>query len=99
DMEPKEIAALLLQKDAILQSVKEGIIVVDNNNKITLINQSAKDILHVATDITDDPIEKTIGIPLLEYANAGDITQDMEYILKKSEERRVGKECRCKRSR
>src|SRR5699024_5324654 len=42
DMEPKEIAALLLQKDAILQSVKEGIIVVDNNNKITLINQSAK---------------------------------------------------------
>src|SRR5699024_9996822 len=34
DMEPKEIAALLLQKDVILQSVKEGIIVVDNKNRI-----------------------------------------------------------------
>src|SRR5699024_2573589 len=76
DMDPTEVRALLLQKGAILQSVKEGIIVVDNNNKITLINQSAKDILHVATDITDDPIEKTIGIPLLEYANAGNITQE-----------------------
>src|SRR5699024_652602 len=41
-----------------------------------------KDILHVATDITDTPIKKTIGFPLLEYANAGNITQDMEYILK-----------------
>lgn len=82
DMEPKEIAALLLQKDVILQSVKEGIIVVDNKNRITLINQSAKDILHVATDITDTPIKKTIGFPLLEYAKAGNITQDMEYILK-----------------
>src|SRR5699024_10853559 len=51
DMETKEIAALLLQKHAILQSVKEGIIVVDNNKKITLIKQPAKDILHVATDI------------------------------------------------
>src|SRR5699024_11321974 len=78
----KVIVALLLQIDVNLQSVKESIIVVDNNNKITLINQSAKDILHFAIYITDDPIKKTIGIPLLEYANAGDITQYMEYILK-----------------
>jgi len=41
-LEPYQIAALLLERDTILSSVKEGIIAVDKNLKIILINNNAK---------------------------------------------------------
>src|SRR5699024_12857394 len=50
--------------------------------KITSSKRSDQDIMKVESNITDDQNEKTIGSALLEYANAGDITQNIEYILK-----------------
>ena len=40
-MEPAEIATLLQQRSALLQSVREGIIAVDRNLTITLVNEEA----------------------------------------------------------
>ncbi|GAA3321385.1 hypothetical protein GCM10020331_036990 [Ectobacillus funiculus] len=40
-LEPFEIAKLLQERGAILQSVREGIIAVDQESRITLINKAA----------------------------------------------------------
>ena len=45
NMEPQEISELLLKKEAILQSTIEGIIAIDNDHRITLLNKSARKIL------------------------------------------------------
>lgn len=45
DYEPQEIVKILSERNAILESIREGIIMVDRNGNITLINQSAKAIL------------------------------------------------------
>ncbi|HLR69250.1 MAG TPA: sensor histidine kinase [Virgibacillus sp.] len=42
NMEPEEINHLLLQKEAILQSTHEGIIAVDHNGLITMMNTAAQ---------------------------------------------------------
>lgn len=44
-MEPSEIAALLEERNAMLQSIKEGIIAVNADEQITLINDEAKRLL------------------------------------------------------
>src|SRR5699024_11345000 len=72
NMEPFEIAEALLQKEAILQSTKEGIIAVDSNNKISLINESAKQILHIENVIDEkilkQDLDKFVDIPIRTYA-------------------------------
>ncbi|API92994.1 MULTISPECIES: sensor histidine kinase [unclassified Virgibacillus] len=44
-MEPEEITQLLLQKEAILQSTHEGIIAVDNQGRMIIMNTAAQNIL------------------------------------------------------
>lgn len=45
NLEPHEIVRLLRNQDAILESAREGILAIDSDERITLINQSAIDIL------------------------------------------------------
>lgn len=45
NMEPKDISYLLLQKEAILQSTHEGMIAVNHNGMIIMMNKAAKQIL------------------------------------------------------
>lgn len=49
-LEPLEIATLLKERDTMLQSVKEGIIAIDADSKITVINQAAQNIFPPGTD-------------------------------------------------
>jgi two-component system, CitB family, sensor kinase len=44
-LEPHEIASLFVEKHAILESVREGIIAINNSGNITMVNQQAYDIL------------------------------------------------------
>lgn len=44
-LEPEQISKLFLQKEEILQAMHEGIIAIDKNHKITLINNSAQNML------------------------------------------------------
>lgn len=46
-LEPHEIASLFRERNAILLSVKEGIIAIDENGFVTLINHSAKFMLNL----------------------------------------------------
>ncbi|MDP3386317.1 MAG: ATP-binding protein [Eubacteriales bacterium] len=45
--EPEEIAKMYLEKEGILETIHEGIIAIDENRKITLINNSAIEILGI----------------------------------------------------
>lgn len=80
-MEPEEIASLLLQREAILQSAKEGIIAVDSDNKITLMNTSAMHILQLDAKMIGKPLEEVVSLPLLRYATEEIPPEDMEYML------------------
>lgn len=55
-LEPEEIALVLKQKEAVLESIKDGIISVDKEGRLTLFNKEAKNIL----GLTDDDIGKNI---------------------------------------
>lgn len=46
-MEPSEIASLLEQRSAILHSIREGVIAVNTQSEITLINDEAKRLLRL----------------------------------------------------
>jgi sensor histidine kinase regulating citrate/malate metabolism len=59
-MEPIEIAALFEVRETILRSVKEGIIAIDENYRINLINQEAKKLLNIDGDVLGKPAEEVI---------------------------------------
>lgn len=51
DLEPEEIAKLIQDRNAILNSVKEAIVAIDCENKITFFNKVAKEIIGVEGDL------------------------------------------------
>jgi len=57
-LEPDEIAALLQERTATLEAIREGIMAVDGNGNITTINQTAIDTLEL------DPDGDIIGKPV-----------------------------------
>ncbi|WP_332633388.1 sensor histidine kinase [Halalkalibacter flavus] len=61
-LEPEEISHLLLQKETILQSTHEGIIAVNKDGTITMMNAAAKRLISSNRKETD----QLIGRPILE---------------------------------
>ncbi|MDV2686447.1 DcuS/MalK family sensor histidine kinase [Alkalihalophilus lindianensis] len=59
-LEPEQIASILGERDAMLQSVHEGIIAVDQKGEITLVNKSARKLLKKA-GLFEEPIGKEIA--------------------------------------
>lgn len=59
-LEPEEIAKLLKERHIILQTVKEGIIAVDNQYRITMINGEGKNILKVTEDAIGRDIREIV---------------------------------------
>lgn len=51
--EPYEIANLFEQRDAMLQSIKEGVIAADNQSHITIVNSEAKRLLQLSGSAED----------------------------------------------
>ncbi|KMJ59470.1 ATPase [Bacillus sp. LL01] len=82
-LEPGEIAALYRERNAILQSVKEGIIAVDSNGYITMVNPSALEILELGEK---ELVHKRItdimpGTDILEVARTGHAQENKEIFL------------------
>ncbi len=59
-LEPHEIVQLLVERTATFQAMNEGIIAIDINGKITILNQKAKRILGIKGDQTGQKIERVI---------------------------------------
>lgn len=60
NLEPKEIAKLIQDRNAILNSVREAIVAVDSENKITFFNKVAKDIIGIKGDLKGKNILEVI---------------------------------------
>ncbi|HAN87500.1 MAG TPA: hypothetical protein DCQ13_07625 [Firmicutes bacterium] len=81
-MEPFEIASLLEQQDAILSSVREGIIAVNADGNITLVNDEAKRMLSIEEDMTGMPVAEAIPTTRLpEVLATGKPEYDREQVL------------------
>ncbi len=71
-LEPFEISALYRERNAILQSVKEGILAIDQYGKITMMNLSAKELLEIPQESEGQFIHETIhSNDLLEVLSSG----------------------------
>lgn len=81
-LEPKEIAWMYQEKHAILESIHEGIIAIDTQGKITVVNETAHKILNVPNSTIlrgkriDEVIENT---QLLEVVRTGQAEYDREF--------------------
>ncbi|WP_370223624.1 sensor histidine kinase [Cytobacillus sp.] len=60
NLEPYEIAALYRERNAILQSVREGIIAVDERGYITMMNSSAQQMLDIEAQAEGRPLSEVI---------------------------------------
>jgi len=78
-MEPSEIALLLKQREGIIESIREGIIAIDSDSNITLINSAAKKLFGIDRDITGQPLEPILpGTALCQVVQTGKAQWDME---------------------
>ncbi|HWJ02821.1 MAG TPA: sensor histidine kinase [Verrucomicrobiae bacterium] len=59
-MEPLEIAVRLKEREGMLQSVKEGIIAIDQDCQITVVNQVAQNLLPPGIKVVARPIHEII---------------------------------------
>lgn len=50
-LEPEEIAKILQEKNVIIDSIKEGIIAIDNQKKITMANKQVKEVLNYEEEL------------------------------------------------
>ena len=62
-MEPSEIAALLQQRNALLHSVREGVVAMDPDLNITLVNEEASRLFGLA-GIHEDVVGRQVGTVL-----------------------------------
>ncbi|MBH0230823.1 sensor histidine kinase [Halobacillus yeomjeoni] len=82
-LEPFQIASLYRDREAILSSIKEGIISIDENGKVSMINQSAIKLLDIDEDTTDKPIKEVFpNTELLRVLDTGVAEMDKEMRLK-----------------
>lgn len=83
-LEPKEIAWMYQEKHAILESIHEGIIAIDTNGQITVVNETAHKILGVPNEtlLRGKRIEEVLGhTHLLEVVRNGQAEYDKESII------------------
>ncbi|MFI6919600.1 ATP-binding protein [Nonomuraea spiralis] len=58
-LEPREIAALLEQREGVLHGVKEGVLALDLAGRVTLVNDAARDLLgDLGTDVSSMPVSE-----------------------------------------
>lgn len=82
-LEPKEIGALYMEKKAILESIREGVVAINREGRITVINRIALDTLQVQEDVAGRLIEDILphsGLP--EVIHNGEVQLDQEMIMR-----------------
>ncbi|MBT2218464.1 sensor histidine kinase [Virgibacillus dakarensis] len=85
-LEPYEIASLYRDRNAILQSIKEGIIAIDKDGYISMMNPSARKILSLHHDIKFKKIEEIIpNTEMYQVLQTGELKKDEEMALKDRE--------------
>ncbi|MFM9278756.1 sensor histidine kinase [Paenibacillus jiagnxiensis] len=60
ELEPEEIARLLVERTATFQAMHEGIVAIDSEEKITIFNDKAKEMLRVQGDVIGRPVREIL---------------------------------------
>lgn len=72
ELEPEEIARLLVERTATFQAMHEGIVAIDSEEKITIFNDKAKEMLRVQGDVIGRPVREVLPdsrLPATLHAN------------------------------
>lgn len=81
-LEPLQIAGLLEERSTILESVREGIIAIDAEERVMVVNQEARRILGLIDDPVGHPVREVVpGSRLPEVLQGGEAQYDQEMIL------------------
>ncbi|MEH7388602.1 sensor histidine kinase [Bacillus sp. JJ1521] len=81
-LEPHQIASLYRERNAILYSIKEGIIAVDEYGKINLMNHNAKSMLGINENSVNKPIEDVVpNTEMYRVLQSGYFESDREMLL------------------
>ena len=77
-LEPYEISALFEQRQAMLQSLREGVLAVDINGRVTMINQTARQILLLPSGKQTENTSAPLLASLRDVSKTGVARQDQE---------------------
>lgn len=78
-LEPHEIAAMFNEREALLEAIKEGILAVDYQGRITVINSEARRILGIQNNAQGQNIEKILpDSKLIEVMKSGIVEHNQE---------------------
>lgn len=77
-LEPYEISALFEQRQAMLQSLKEGVIAVDSQGRVTMINHAARQILLLPANKANEANHVPMLASLRRVSQTGKALQDQE---------------------
>src|SRR5690625_1359137 len=81
-LEPHQIASLFRDREAILSSVKEGIIATDHQGSINMMNESAQQILGLSTNNMNKQIEDVFpNTKMYHVLSSGDSVKNDEMFL------------------
>jgi two-component system CitB family sensor kinase len=84
-LEPEEISTLLKQRTAVIESVREGIMVINNQGKIVIMNQAAYEILSLDKEkqvVGESVVEIIPNTSLLEVLETGEEQFDRQIELR-----------------
>nr|WP_177167143.1 sensor histidine kinase [Salinibacillus kushneri] len=82
-LEPRQIASLFQERNAILQSIKEGIIAIDETGKITMMNESAQNMLGLTKVSMYKNVESILpNIKMYDVLHSGKSIQNDELFLR-----------------
>lgn len=82
-LEPFEIRGVLEERVAILESVREGIIAVEKDSKVTLLNRAAQELIGVGEEVVGKPVTAVLpNSRLPEVVGTGRPEFDQEQLLK-----------------
>ncbi len=59
-IEPDQLARVLVERTATFNAIRDGVIAIDQDEKITVINQSAKEIVNAKGDVVGRKIQEVI---------------------------------------
>ncbi|MCD8508922.1 MAG: PAS domain-containing protein [Bacillus sp. (in: Bacteria)] len=59
-MEPEELARVLVERTATFNAINDGVIAIDQNERITVINQAAKELVNTSGDVVGMKIQEVI---------------------------------------
>ncbi|MBM7862860.1 ATP-binding protein [Lentzea nigeriaca] len=75
-LEPAEIAQLLETRDAMLHGIREGVVAVDDREKLALVNDEAMRLLGLTEDPSGQPAAEVLDDGLLDLARGDDDVAD-----------------------